>query len=84
MATLELDIDEEARGAAGASADAGLGLLFWVAIGWMIFMFAVAIFADRAAAAEPDRHGHAGAARAVLARSTGSAPTVLAATSSRG
>ena len=65
MATLELTIEE---GVAGSPARRGrrLGPLFWLAIGWMTLMFAVAIFADRAAAAEPDRHGHAGAAGAVF------------------
>jgi peptide/nickel transport system permease protein len=45
MATLELGIGEEV---ADAPARRGrrLGLLFWMAIGWMIFVFAVAIFAD--------------------------------------
>src|SRR5258705_1361143 len=45
MATLELGIREEV---ADAPARRGrrLGLLFWMAIGWMIFVFAVAIFAD--------------------------------------
>ena len=45
MATLELSIDE---GVAQAPVRRGrrLGLLFWMAIGWMIFVFAVAIFAD--------------------------------------
>ncbi|WP_249129697.1 hypothetical protein [Bradyrhizobium sp. AUGA SZCCT0283] len=44
MATLELAIDE---GVAAQPAKRGrrLGLLFWMAIGWMIFMFAVAILA---------------------------------------
>ena len=44
MATLELTIDE---GVAAEPAKRGrrLGLLFWMAIGWMIFMIAVAIFA---------------------------------------
>src|SRR5258705_4958183 len=44
MATLELTIDE---GVAAQPAKRGrrLGLLFWMAIGWMIFMFAVAILA---------------------------------------
>ena len=45
MATLELTIDE---GAAAQPAKRGrrLGLLFWMAIGWVIFVFAVAISAD--------------------------------------
>src|SRR6478752_10562635 len=44
MATLELTIDE---GVAAEPAKRGrrLGLLFWMAIGWMIFMISVAIFA---------------------------------------
>ena len=44
MATLELTIDE---GVAAQPAKRGrrLGLLFWMAVGWMIFMFAVAILA---------------------------------------
>ena len=44
MATLELTIDE---GVAAQPAKRGrrLGLLFWMAIGWMIFMFTVAILA---------------------------------------
>ena len=52
MATLELGIDE---GVALASARRGrrLGLLFWTAIGWMTFLFAVAIFADVLPLASP-------------------------------
>jgi peptide/nickel transport system permease protein len=52
MATLELGIDE---GVAQAPARRGrrLGLLFWIAIGWMIFVFAVAIFADVLPLASP-------------------------------
>jgi peptide/nickel transport system permease protein len=52
MATLELSIDE---GVTTAPARRGrrLGLLFWVAIGWMIFIFAVAIFADVLPLASP-------------------------------
>src|SRR3954468_12037370 len=44
MATLELTIDE---GVAAQPAKRGrrLGLLFWMATGWMIFMFTVAILA---------------------------------------
>src|SRR5713101_2993565 len=45
MATLELSIDEGV-GQAPARRGRRLGLLFWIAIGWMIFVFAVAIFAD--------------------------------------
>ena len=46
MATLELDIAEEAVSAARRARAGGSDMLFWVAIGWMIFVFAVAIFAD--------------------------------------
>ena len=65
MATLELSIDEDVA-AAPARRARRLGPLFWMATGWMIFVFAVAIFAELVAAAESDRHGHAGAARAVF------------------
>lgn len=44
MATLELDLAEEAV-SASARKGSRLGMLFWAAIGWMIFVFAVAIFA---------------------------------------
>src|SRR5215468_11163795 len=44
MATLELDLAEEAV-SAPAKKGKRLGVLFWAAIGWMIFVFAVAIFA---------------------------------------
>src|SRR6476620_827811 len=44
MATLELEIAEEAV-SQPARKGRRLGTLFWLAIGWMIFMFAVAIFA---------------------------------------
>jgi peptide/nickel transport system permease protein len=52
MATLELSLDE---GVAQASARRGrrLGLLFWIAIGWMTVVFAVAIFADVLPLASP-------------------------------
>jgi len=45
MATLELSIDQDV---VEASERRGrrLGLLFWIAISWVIFVFAVAIFAD--------------------------------------
>ena len=43
-----------------------LGPLFWLAIGWMIFDVCGRDLRRRAAVAEPDRHGHAGAAGAVL------------------
>lgn len=45
MATLELSLDEGVA-AAPARRSRRLGLLFWMAIGWVIFVFAVAIFAD--------------------------------------
>src|SRR3954454_22580236 len=44
MATLELGIDETIA-AAPARKGRRLGLLFWAAIVWIIFVFAVAIFA---------------------------------------
>jgi len=44
MATLELDLAEEAV-AARVRKSRRLGMLFWSAIIWMIFVFAVAIFA---------------------------------------
>src|SRR5438876_295981 len=44
MATLELDLAEEAV-ASPARKGRRLGMLFWAAIGWIIFVFAVAIFA---------------------------------------
>jgi peptide/nickel transport system permease protein len=44
MATLELDLAEEAV-AARVRKSRRLGMLFWAAIIWMIFVFAVAIFA---------------------------------------
>jgi peptide/nickel transport system permease protein len=45
MATLELSLDEGVA-AAPARRSRRLGLLFWMAVGWMIFVFAVAILAD--------------------------------------
>jgi peptide/nickel transport system permease protein len=45
MATLELGLNEEVA-AAAVRRGRRLGLLFWIAIGWMILVFAVAIFAD--------------------------------------
>ena len=44
MATLELTIDEGVT-ARPAKRGRRLGLLFWIATGWMIFMFTVAILA---------------------------------------
>ncbi|MDO9561623.1 MAG: ABC transporter permease [Bradyrhizobium sp.] len=44
MATLELGIDQDV--ASPARRTRRLGLLFWLAIGWMIFVFALAAFAD--------------------------------------
>jgi peptide/nickel transport system permease protein len=44
MATLELDLAEEATSAPARKARR-LGVLFWAAVGWMIFVFALAIFA---------------------------------------
>jgi peptide/nickel transport system permease protein len=45
MATLELTINEDVA-ALPARRGRRLGPLFWMAIGWMIFVFAVAILAD--------------------------------------
>lgn len=45
MATLELSIDQDVA-QAPTRAGRRLGPLFWIAIGWVIFVFAVAIFAD--------------------------------------
>ncbi|KWV43579.1 ABC transporter permease [Bradyrhizobium macuxiense] len=45
MATLELALEDEA-GATPAGRRRRLGTLFWIAIGWMALVFAVAIFAD--------------------------------------
>ncbi len=45
MATLELDLNEEVT-AAPVRRGRRLGSLFWIAIGWMMLVFAVAIFAD--------------------------------------
>jgi len=43
--TLELSLEDEA-GAAPVRRRRRLGLLFWFAIGWMVLVFVVAIFAD--------------------------------------
>jgi peptide/nickel transport system permease protein len=45
MATLELSIDEEAI-VAPIRRTRRLGFLFWAAIGWLTFVFAVAVFAS--------------------------------------
>jgi peptide/nickel transport system permease protein len=45
MATLELSIKDDVSVVAAPRARR-LGVLFWLAIGWMVFVFAVAIFAD--------------------------------------
>src|SRR3954464_715626 len=45
MATLELTLEEEVH-AQPATRGRRLGPLFWAAIGWLVFVFAVAIFAD--------------------------------------
>jgi len=44
MATLELEVAEEAL-TQPARKGRRLGMLFWAAIGWLIFVFAVAVFA---------------------------------------
>ena len=45
MATLELTLDEELQ-AQPAKRGRRLGVLFWAAIGWLVIVFALAIFAD--------------------------------------
>ena len=45
MATLELTLDEDVE-AQPARRGRRLGPLFWAAIGWVVFVFAAAIFAD--------------------------------------
>ena len=45
MATLEIDVAEEAV-TQTARKGRRLGMLFWAAIGWLVFVIAVAIFAD--------------------------------------
>jgi len=52
MSTLELGIDPDVA-LAPARRGRRLGLLFWTAIGWMTFLFAVAIFADVLPLASP-------------------------------
>jgi peptide/nickel transport system permease protein len=46
MATLELDLNEDLATAAPARSARRLGWLFWIAVGWMTLVFALAIFAD--------------------------------------
>jgi peptide/nickel transport system permease protein len=46
MATLELNLNEEIATAALTRSARRLGWLFWIAIGWMTLVFALAIFAD--------------------------------------
>jgi len=46
MATLELDLNEEMAVATSTRSARRLGWLFWIAIGWMTLVFALAIFAD--------------------------------------
>jgi peptide/nickel transport system permease protein len=81
MATLELSLDE--TNAAPVRRKRRLGALFWVAIGWMVLVFAVAIFADLLPLPSPtdmdmlERRGQ-------YPPSTGSAPTASAVTSCRG
>ena len=52
MATLELDLAEEAVSAPPRKGRR-LGWLFWAAIGWMVFVFALAIFATVLPIADP-------------------------------
>jgi peptide/nickel transport system permease protein len=51
MATLELELAEEAVSAPAKGRR--LGMLFWMAIGWMLFVFALAIFANLLPIADP-------------------------------
>ena len=81
MATLELSIQDEAV-AAPVRRRRKLGLLFWLASAWLARCPCARDPRAGAAAAEPDRHGHAGAPAALSEPSTGSAPTGSAATSS--
>jgi peptide/nickel transport system permease protein len=46
MATLELDLNEDLATAAPARSARRLGTLFWISVGWMTLVFALAIFAD--------------------------------------
>lgn len=52
MATLELDLAEEAA-SAPVRKGRRLGMLFWAAIGWMVFVFALAILASVLPIADP-------------------------------
>jgi peptide/nickel transport system permease protein len=52
MATLELDLNEEIV-AAPVRRGRRLGWLFWIAVGWMTLVFALAIFADVLPIASP-------------------------------
>jgi peptide/nickel transport system permease protein len=52
MATLELDLNEEIV-AAPVRRGCRLGWLFWIAVGWMTLVFALAIFADVLPIASP-------------------------------
>jgi peptide/nickel transport system permease protein len=53
MATLELDLNEELATAAPARSARRLGWLFWIAVGWMMLVFALTIFADVLPLASP-------------------------------
>jgi ABC-type dipeptide/oligopeptide/nickel transport systems, permease components len=53
MATLELDLNEDLAAAAPMRSARRLGWLFWIAIGWMMLVFALAIFADLLPLASP-------------------------------
>jgi peptide/nickel transport system permease protein len=53
MATLELDLNEDLAAAAPVRSARRLGWLFWIAIGWMMLVFALAIFADLLPLASP-------------------------------
>ncbi len=53
MATLELDLGEELTTSAPTRSARQLGMLFWIAVGWMTLVFALAIFADVLPIASP-------------------------------
>jgi peptide/nickel transport system permease protein len=53
MATLDAALDREVPLAAAESKRGGLGLLFWTAVGWMVFIFVLALAADLLPLASP-------------------------------
>ena len=76
MATLELTLGEDVA-AEPVKRGRRLGKLFWVAIGWMTLVFAVAIFADVLPLPNPTDMDML-ERRAASPGNTGSAPTPLA------